>query len=290
MNGKRRSRRNLLKAGAAAAGRRGDRHGGGIAAATGRHDGDKRGGASGRPRSRERPDPHDGRPEPRRFVGGDSQRALRRGRAQRRLRSRSRARSSTCAGRQSFPDRSRATRTSSASRTAPVITSRSGSSHRTSPKSWRCSPPGAKTCPRASSSPRWAPVPPGCSPSRACRRSPSSTRRCPTGRYSCTRAVGGPARTNTLGKTFFESATAPLAGPCVVGAEGELVTVAGVNHANRALYHLRVRQTFEDKKRSALDAMAFSASVGITTNLDQTLVAVRRGRSHSDPNDPRSST
>ena len=88
---------------------------------------------------------------------------------------------------------------------------------------------------------------------------------------------GGPARTNTLGKTFFESATAPLAGPCVVGAEGELVTVAGVNHANRALYHLRVRQTFEDKKRSALDAMAFSASVGITTNLDQTLVAVATG-------------
>jgi predicted amidohydrolase YtcJ len=88
---------------------------------------------------------------------------------------------------------------------------------------------------------------------------------------------GGPARTNTLGKAFFESATAPLAGPCVVGPEGELVTVAGVNHANRALYHLRVRQTFEDKQRSALDAMAFSAKVGVTTLLDQTLVAVATG-------------
>jgi predicted amidohydrolase YtcJ len=88
---------------------------------------------------------------------------------------------------------------------------------------------------------------------------------------------GGPARTNTLGKQFFETATAPLAGPCVVGADGSLVTVAGVNHANRALYHLRVRQTFEDKKRSALDAMAFSASVGLTANLDQTLVAVPTG-------------
>jgi predicted amidohydrolase YtcJ len=88
---------------------------------------------------------------------------------------------------------------------------------------------------------------------------------------------GGPARTNSLGKAFFESATAPLAGPCVVGADGSLVTVAGVNHANRALYHLRVRQTFEDKKRSALDAMAFSASVGITAALDQTLVAVATG-------------
>ena len=88
---------------------------------------------------------------------------------------------------------------------------------------------------------------------------------------------GGPARTNTLGKQFFENATAPLAGPCVVGADGSLVTVGGVNHANRALYHLRVRQTFEDKKRSALDAMAFSASVGITAVLDQTLVAVATG-------------
>jgi len=88
---------------------------------------------------------------------------------------------------------------------------------------------------------------------------------------------GGPARTNTLGKQFFESATAPLAGPCVVGADGSLVTVAGVNHANRALYHLRIRQTFEDKKRSALDAMAHSARVGLTALLDQTLVAVATG-------------
>ena len=88
---------------------------------------------------------------------------------------------------------------------------------------------------------------------------------------------GGPARTNTLGKQFFESATEPRAGPCVVGADGSLTTVAGVNHANRALYHLRIRQTFEDKKRSALDAQAFSASVGITAVLDQTLVAVATG-------------
>src|SRR6266513_4189191 len=87
---------------------------------------------------------------------------------------------------------------------------------------------------------------------------------------------GGPARTNTLGKQFFESATAPLAGPVTVGADG---TIAGgnPNMANRALYHLRIRQTFDDKRRSALDAMAFSASVGITTALDQTLVAVATG-------------
>jgi len=38
------------------------------------------------------------------------------------------------------------------------------------------------------------------------------------------------------GKTFFESATAPLAGPVTVGADG---TIAGgnPNMANRALYH-----------------------------------------------------
>src|SRR5438552_15587333 len=87
---------------------------------------------------------------------------------------------------------------------------------------------------------------------------------------------GGPARTNSEGKKFFENVTSPLAGPCVVGADG---TIAGgnPNMANRALYHLRIRQSFDDKKRSALDAMAFSASVGITTVLDQTLVAVATG-------------
>jgi predicted amidohydrolase YtcJ len=87
---------------------------------------------------------------------------------------------------------------------------------------------------------------------------------------------GGPARTNTLGKQFFETVTSPLAGPVTVAADG---TVAGgnPNMANRALYHLRVRQTFDDKKRSALDAMAFSASVGITTNLDQVLPAKATG-------------
>jgi len=97
---------------------------------------------------------------------------------------------------------------------------------------------------------------------------------------------GGPARVNTLGKQFFESATAPLAGPCVVGADGSLATISGVNHANRALYHLRIRQTFDDKKRSALDAMAYSASIGLTTNLDQTLVAAATGTLNPASLDP----
>src|SRR3954471_2208590 len=80
---------------------------------------------------------------------------------------------------------------------------------------------------------------------------------------------GGPAKTNSLGKAFFASVTNPTV---TVGADG---TIAGgnPNQANAALYHLRIRQSFEDKKRSALDAQAFSASVGITAVLDQTLVA-----------------
>jgi len=82
---------------------------------------------------------------------------------------------------------------------------------------------------------------------------------------------GGPARTNTLGKQFFESIGGEF--PVTVGADGALVNAGGVNNANRALYHLRIRQSFEDKKRSALDAQAYSASVGITAVLDQTLVA-----------------
>jgi hypothetical protein len=88
---------------------------------------------------------------------------------------------------------------------------------------------------------------------------------------------GGPARTNTLGKMFFENASAPLAGPVLVGDDGSIINTGGVNHPNRALYHLRVRQTFEDKKRSAIDAAAYSARVGLTTNLDQTLVAPSTG-------------
>lgn len=87
----------------------------------------------------------------------------------------------------------------------------------------------------------------------------------------------GPARVNTLAKQFFETVESPLAGPVAVGDDGSITGAA----ANAALYHLRVRQTFEDKKRSARDAMAFSAQVGVTALLDQTLVAVATG-----PRDP----
>jgi predicted amidohydrolase YtcJ len=95
---------------------------------------------------------------------------------------------------------------------------------------------------------------------------------------------GGPARTNTLGKQFFESATGPLAGPVTVGADGSIAG-GNPNMANRALYHLRIRQTFDDKKRSALDAMAFSAAVGVTAVLDQVLPAKASGPLDPQPTD-----
>jgi predicted amidohydrolase YtcJ len=73
---------------------------------------------------------------------------------------------------------------------------------------------------------------------------------------------------NSLGKAFFETVTSPLAGPVAVADNG---TIAAGLPSMTALYHLRVRQSFEDKKRSTLDAMAFSASVGVTAHLDEVL-------------------
>ncbi|CEF48909.1 unnamed protein product [uncultured bacterium] len=95
----------------------------------------------------------------------------------------------------------------------------------------------------------------------------------------------GPARTNSLGKAFFESAKSPLAGPVTVGEDGSIDN-GKPNQALIALYHLRVRQTFEDKKRSALDAMAFTAKVGLTTLLDQTLITLPRGPLDPQPQHP----
>jgi len=74
----------------------------------------------------------------------------------------------------------------------------------------------------------------------------------------------GPSVTNSLGKAFFESATIPV----VVGTDGFIT--AGIQ-STTALYGLRVLQTFEDKKRSTLDAMTYAVSTGLTASLDQVL-------------------
>jgi len=69
----------------------------------------------------------------------------------------------------------------------------------------------------------------------------------------------GPAVTNTLGRAFF-------------AGKGIEVSAAGAIGANApslaALNALRSTQTFEDKKRGTLDALAYSASVGVTTDVD----------------------
>src|SRR5262249_51454118 len=69
----------------------------------------------------------------------------------------------------------------------------------------------------------------------------------------------GPATTNTLGRNFFVS-------------KGITVDAAGNIAAGfpslAALNALRAIQTFPGKKQGMLDAMAYSASVGVTTNVD----------------------
>jgi predicted amidohydrolase YtcJ len=72
-------------------------------------------------------------------------------------------------------------------------------------------------------------------------------------------AFTGPAATNSLGKAFF-------AGKGIeVSATGSIAANAA---SVAALNALRSIQTFEDKQRGTLDALAYSASVGVTTNVD----------------------
>jgi predicted amidohydrolase YtcJ len=88
----------------------------------------------------------------------------------------------------------------------------------------------------------------------------------------------GPCATNSLGKAFFDAADAappvhPDIKPVKVSDNGAIAAVgfAGGGPSASALFHLRRLQTFEDKKRSTLDAMAYSASVGLTAHLDEVL-------------------
>jgi hypothetical protein len=88
----------------------------------------------------------------------------------------------------------------------------------------------------------------------------------------------GPCVTNSAGKAFFDAAdTAPPVHADVqrvnVSAEGVIAAAAfGKGGASAsALFHLRRMQTLEDKKRSTLDAMAYSASLGLTAHLDEVL-------------------
>jgi hypothetical protein len=88
----------------------------------------------------------------------------------------------------------------------------------------------------------------------------------------------GPAVTNTMGKKFFDAAdAAPPVHPDIkkinVSATGAIAAAGftGGGPSASALFLLRRMQTFTDKKRSTVEAMRYSASVGLTSNLDQVL-------------------
>ena len=88
----------------------------------------------------------------------------------------------------------------------------------------------------------------------------------------------GPCATNSLGKQFFDAAdSAPKIHPDIVpvkaAANGAIAAAGftGGGPSASALYYLRKMQTFADRKRSTIDAMQYSASVGLTALLDQVL-------------------
>src|SRR5581483_7553571 len=72
-------------------------------------------------------------------------------------------------------------------------------------------------------------------------------------------AFTGPAAVNSRARTFFTGKGV---------AVDDTGTIAANAPSVAALNALRAAQTFEDRKRGTLDAMAYSASVGVTTNVD----------------------
>ena len=69
----------------------------------------------------------------------------------------------------------------------------------------------------------------------------------------------GPAAVNTSGKAFF-------AGKGIAVSDAGAIAINGPSVA--ALDALRAAQTPADRRRGTLDALAYSASVGVTTNVD----------------------
>ena len=72
-------------------------------------------------------------------------------------------------------------------------------------------------------------------------------------------AFTGPAAVNTRAKAFFTSKGV---------AVNDTGTIAANAPSVAALNALRSVQTFDDQKRGTMDAMAYAASVGLTTNVD----------------------
>jgi predicted amidohydrolase YtcJ len=75
-------------------------------------------------------------------------------------------------------------------------------------------------------------------------------------------AFNGPSATNSLGKAFFEREPNAVA----VADSG---LIANGLPSTTALYRLRQQQTLEQKMRGTVDAWNYSASLGLTTHLDE---------------------
>lgn len=76
----------------------------------------------------------------------------------------------------------------------------------------------------------------------------------------------GPSVTNSLGKAYLESSTLAPAGPVAISANG---TIAAGEENGKALLAVRQLLTMGSRTRGVRDAMAYAATMGITTHLDQ---------------------
>src|SRR5690606_34194758 len=88
----------------------------------------------------------------------------------------------------------------------------------------------------------------------------------------------GPCATNSPGKAFFDAMDAgtpvhPDITPVKTSDTGAIAAAgfAGGGPSASALFYLRRLQTFDDKRRSTMDAMRYAASLGLTAHLDQVL-------------------
>ena len=86
-------------------------------------------------------------------------------------------------------------------------------------------------------------------------------------------AFTGPATTNTAGRTFFTSRGVE------VGPDG---SIAADVQTVAALHALRDVQTPDDRKRGTLDALAYSAALGVTSNFDMGGFLIPGSPDHED--------
>jgi predicted amidohydrolase YtcJ len=86
-------------------------------------------------------------------------------------------------------------------------------------------------------------------------------------------AFTGPSTTNSAGRAFFASRGV------AVGADG---SIAANGPTLAALNALRSVQTFDDKKRSTADAMAYAAQLGVTSSFDMGGFLIPGSPDHED--------